>query len=51
MIQQQPNIQLENLSPQPNEILSSEHNQNDLQNPNSTLDLQSTAHTVAQMPY
>ena len=43
MTQQQPNIQLEHLSLQPNENPNSDHNQNDLLNPNP---IQSPADTV-----
>ena len=46
MILQQPNIQFEKLSLHFNEIPDGDHNQNDLQIPNATLDNQSTAHTV-----
>ena len=46
MEKQQPDIQHENSSLQPNENLNSDHNQDDLQNPNPTLDHQSTVPTV-----
>ena len=46
MTQQQPNIQLENLSLRPNENLDGDNNQDDLQTPYPTLDNQITAHTV-----
>ena len=46
MIQQQPNKPPKNLSLQPYEKLNSDHTQDDLQNPNPTLDNQSTSHTL-----